>query len=113
LLEGSGIDLSMATVLPGLIDGHNQVFKIGDCPGTGRGRTAFLHSAWNAVFHALCHAPGCQECAARPRIGLDHVAGLKDMSCGAFIKTVESIMNGETILPPELLATEMLDSRRM
>jgi len=29
------IDLSMATVLPGLIDGHNHMFKIGDYPGTG------------------------------------------------------------------------------
>ena len=28
---------------------------------------------------------------------------VKDMSCGAFIKTIESIMNGETVLPPELL----------
>jgi two-component system nitrate/nitrite response regulator NarL len=25
------------------------------------------------------------------------------MSCGAFIKTIESVLNGETILPPELL----------
>jgi imidazolonepropionase-like amidohydrolase len=29
------IDLSMGTVLPGLIDGHNHMFKIGDYPGTG------------------------------------------------------------------------------
>jgi imidazolonepropionase-like amidohydrolase len=29
------IDLSTATVLPGLIDGHNHMFKIGDYPGTG------------------------------------------------------------------------------
>jgi len=29
------INLSMATVLPGLIDGHNHTFKIGDYPGTG------------------------------------------------------------------------------
>jgi imidazolonepropionase-like amidohydrolase len=29
------IDLSMSTVLPGLIDGHNHMFKIGDYPGTG------------------------------------------------------------------------------
>jgi two-component system nitrate/nitrite response regulator NarL len=28
---------------------------------------------------------------------------VKDMSCGSFIKTIESIINGETILPPELL----------
>jgi two-component system nitrate/nitrite response regulator NarL len=28
---------------------------------------------------------------------------VKNMSCGAFIKTIESIINGETILPPELL----------
>jgi imidazolonepropionase-like amidohydrolase len=31
----SEIDLSMGTVLPGLIDGHNHMFKIGDYPGTG------------------------------------------------------------------------------
>jgi imidazolonepropionase-like amidohydrolase len=29
------IDLSMGSVLPGLIDGHNHMFKIGDYPGTG------------------------------------------------------------------------------
>jgi imidazolonepropionase-like amidohydrolase len=29
------IDLSMGAVLPGLIDGHNHMFKIGDYPGTG------------------------------------------------------------------------------
>src|SRR5258708_3389783 len=29
------IDLSMGAVLPGLIDGHNHMFKIGDNPGTG------------------------------------------------------------------------------
>jgi imidazolonepropionase-like amidohydrolase len=29
------IDLSMGTVVPGLIDGHNHMFKIGDYPGTG------------------------------------------------------------------------------
>ena len=29
------IDLSSATVLPGLIEGHNHMFKIGDYPGTG------------------------------------------------------------------------------
>jgi two-component system nitrate/nitrite response regulator NarL len=28
---------------------------------------------------------------------------VKRMSCGAFIKTIESVINGETILPPELL----------
>ena len=28
---------------------------------------------------------------------------VKDMTCGAFIKTIESVLNGETILPPELL----------
>jgi imidazolonepropionase-like amidohydrolase len=29
------IDLSSATVLPGLIEGHSHMFKIGDYPGTG------------------------------------------------------------------------------
>jgi imidazolonepropionase-like amidohydrolase len=29
------IDLGMGTVLPGLIEGHNHMFKIGDYPGTG------------------------------------------------------------------------------
>src|SRR6516162_1481222 len=29
------IDLGMGTVLPGLIEGHNHMFKIGDHPGTG------------------------------------------------------------------------------
>src|SRR5947199_10088521 len=29
------IDLGTGTVLPGLIDGHNHMFKIGDYPGTG------------------------------------------------------------------------------
>src|SRR6202790_2982087 len=29
------IDLGMATVLPGLIEGHNHMFKVGDHPGTG------------------------------------------------------------------------------
>jgi len=29
------VDLSSATVLPGLIEGHNHMFKIGDYPGTG------------------------------------------------------------------------------
>jgi two-component system nitrate/nitrite response regulator NarL len=28
---------------------------------------------------------------------------VKDMTCGAFIKTIGSILNGETVLPPELL----------
>src|SRR6202165_4317326 len=29
------IDLGTATVLPGLIEGHNHLFKVGDYPGTG------------------------------------------------------------------------------
>src|SRR5215469_5441546 len=29
------IDLRSATVLPGLIEGHNHMFKFGDYPGTG------------------------------------------------------------------------------
>src|SRR2546421_3111878 len=29
------IDLGTGTVLPGLIEGHNHMFKIGDHPGTG------------------------------------------------------------------------------
>ena len=29
------IDLGMGTVLPGLIEGHNHMFKNGDHPGTG------------------------------------------------------------------------------
>src|ERR1700694_1103851 len=29
------IDLWTATVLPGLIEGHNHLFKVGDSPGTG------------------------------------------------------------------------------
>src|SRR5271170_1410017 len=29
------IDLGTGTVLPGLIEGHNHMFKIGDYPGTG------------------------------------------------------------------------------
>jgi imidazolonepropionase-like amidohydrolase len=29
------IDLRMATVLPGLIEGHNHMFKVGDHPGAG------------------------------------------------------------------------------
>src|SRR5436190_16917985 len=29
------INLGMGTVLPGLIEGHNHMFKIGDYPGTG------------------------------------------------------------------------------
>ena len=29
------IDLRTATVLPGLIEGHNHVFKVGDHPGAG------------------------------------------------------------------------------
>src|SRR5437588_5389670 len=29
------IDLSTGTVLPGLIEGHNHMFKVGDYPGSG------------------------------------------------------------------------------
>src|SRR6202162_4193496 len=29
------IDLGTGTVLPGLIEGHNHMFKVGDHPGTG------------------------------------------------------------------------------
>src|SRR6201981_151589 len=29
------IDLGTGTVLPGLIEGHNHLFKVGDYPGTG------------------------------------------------------------------------------
>jgi len=32
---GEEIDLGTGTVLPGLIEGHNHMFKIGDYPGTG------------------------------------------------------------------------------
>ena len=29
------IDLGTATVLPGLIEGHNHMFKVGNCPNSG------------------------------------------------------------------------------
>jgi DNA-binding NarL/FixJ family response regulator len=56
-------------------------------------------SARIAVFADYYHR---SDLVAAYRAGAN-ACFVKHMSCGAFIKTIESIINGETIFPPELL----------
>jgi hypothetical protein len=55
------IDLRMATVLPGLVEGHNHMFKVGDHAGAGSDRFGPSgYCAWNAVFSAPRDDLGCR-----------------------------------------------------
>jgi cytosine/adenosine deaminase-related metal-dependent hydrolase len=49
------IDLSAATVLPGLIEGHNHMIKIGDHAGADSGGTC-RDQTWIGIFPRICHA---------------------------------------------------------
>ena len=61
-------------MLPGLIEGHNHMFKV----GTSRQPVQTLQmpgdTARHAVFSSIQHDPGCGECEVRPRVGLYHGA---------------------------------------
>lgn len=54
-------------------------------------RVAVLADHYNRIDLVAAYRAGANACF------------VKGMSCGAFIKTIESIINGETILPLELL----------
>jgi imidazolonepropionase-like amidohydrolase len=48
--DAEDIDLGTGTVLPGLIEGHNHMFKIGDHPGTGAEASAPLVAQPGTAF---------------------------------------------------------------
>src|SRR6266436_6780523 len=59
------IDLGTGTVLPGLIEGHNHMFKIGDYPGTGAEAAVPLviqpGTPFSLPFVTLLAADGCRD----------------------------------------------------
>jgi hypothetical protein len=65
------IDLRMATVLPGLIEGHNHMFKVGDHPGAGSDAsvpavivpgTPFSAPYATILASILAYPVGCHSC---------------------------------------------------
>src|SRR5712692_4943284 len=67
------IDLRNATVLPGLIEGHNHMFKVGDHPGAGADASVPAVIQPGTPFSTpYATPPGCGECEVRSRVGLYH-----------------------------------------
>ena len=59
------IDLTTATVLPGLIDGHNHMFKVDYRAGADVGLSR-QHPTRNRIFAWVSHFVGCEKRQARP-----------------------------------------------
>jgi imidazolonepropionase-like amidohydrolase len=100
------IDLGMGTVLPGLIEGHNHMFKIGDYPGTGSDASVPLFVQPGTPFSM----PYVTLLAAK-NARLDLLSGFttaRDLSSGstADVDLREAINNGIVQGPRMLVATE-------
>ena len=102
------IDLGMGTVLPGLIEGHNHMFKIGDHPGTGSDAAVPLIIQPGTPFSM----PYITLLAAK-NAKLDLLSGFttaRDLSSGstADVDLRDAINNGIVEGPRMVVATEGL-----
>src|SRR5215468_7760286 len=102
------IDLGMSTVLPGLIEGHNHMFKIGDHPGTGSDAAVPLIIQPGTPFSM----PYVTLLAAK-NARLDLLSGFttaRDLSSGstADVDLRDAINNGVVEGPRMIVATEGL-----
>jgi imidazolonepropionase-like amidohydrolase len=102
------IDLATATVLPGLIEGHNHMFKIGDYPGTGSDAAVPLNIAPGTPFST----PYITLLAAK-NARLDLESGFttaRDLSSGgtADVDLRTAINEGIVLGPRMVIATEGL-----
>src|SRR6202023_3612985 len=102
------IDLGPATVLPGLIEGHNHMFKVGDYPGTGSDASVPLEIKPGTPF-----SPGYVTLVAAKNAKLDLESGFttaRDLSSGRTLDVDlrNAINEGIVPGPRMVVATEGL-----
>lgn len=100
------IDLSATTVLPGLIEGHNHMFKIGDHPGADSGASVPANIQPGSVF-----SPGYVTLLAAKNAKLDLESGFttaRDLSSGGTLDVDlrNAINEGIVPGPRMVVATE-------
>jgi imidazolonepropionase-like amidohydrolase len=100
------IDLGTATVLPGLIEGHNHMFKVGDYPGTGADAVVPLEIKPGTPFSA-----GYITLVAAKNAKLDLESGFttaRDLSSGSTLDVDlrNAINEGLVPGPRMVIATE-------
>src|SRR3984893_15998255 len=100
------IDLGMGTVLPGLIEGHNHMFKVGDHPGADSGASVPLVIQPGTPF-----SPGYVTLLAAKNAKLDLESGFttaRDLSSGSTLDVDlrDAINEGLIPGPRMVVATE-------
>jgi imidazolonepropionase-like amidohydrolase len=100
------IDLSSGTVLPGLIEGHNHMFKVGDYPGSGADAVVPLEVKPGTPF-----SPGYITLLAAKNAKLDLESGFttaRDLSSGSTLDVDlrDAINQGIVPGPRMVVATE-------
>jgi imidazolonepropionase-like amidohydrolase len=100
------IDLGAATVLPGLIEGHNHMFKVGDYPGSGADAVVPLEVKPGTPF-----SPGYLTLLAAKNAKLDLESGFttaRDLSSGSTLDVDlrDAINQGIIPGPRMIVATE-------
>jgi imidazolonepropionase-like amidohydrolase len=102
------IDLSTGTVLPGLIEGHNHLFKVGDYPGTGAEAVVPAEIKPGTPF-----SPGFITLLAAKNAKLDLESGFttaRDLSSGSTLDVdLRDAINAGVVPGPRMvIATEGL-----
>jgi imidazolonepropionase-like amidohydrolase len=102
------IDLGTGTVLPGLIEGHNHLFKVGDYPGTGADAVVPLEAKPGTPF-----SPGFITLLAAKNAKLDLESGFttaRDLSSGSTLDVdLRDAINAGVVPGPRMvIATEGL-----
>src|SRR5580704_9223268 len=105
-LGAEEIDLGAATVLPGLIEGHNHMFKVGDYPGSGSDAVVPLEVKPGTPF-----SPGYITLLAAKNAKLDLESGFttaRDLSSGSTLDVDlrNAINQGIVPGPRMVIATE-------
>jgi len=100
------IDLAAGTVLPGLIEGHNHMFKVGDYPGSGADAVVPLEVKPGTPF-----SPGYITLLAAKNAKLDLESGFttaRDLSSGSTLDVDlrDAINQGVVPGPRMVVATE-------
>jgi imidazolonepropionase-like amidohydrolase len=100
------IDLAAGTVLPGLIEGHNHMFKVGDYPGSGADAVVPLEIKPGTPF-----SPGYITLLAAKNAKLDLESGFttaRDLSSGSTLDVDlrDAINQGVVPGPRMVVATE-------
>jgi imidazolonepropionase-like amidohydrolase len=102
------IDLATGTVLPGLIEGHNHLFKVGDYPGTGADAVVPAEIKPGTPF-----SPGYLTLLAAKNAKLDLESGFttaRDLSSGSTLDVdLRDAINAGVVPGPRMvIATEGL-----